>query len=190
MNGKRVIPYHEALGAVRILLEYLGEDPDREGLVETPKRVIKAYEEMLSGYTQDPKDLIKTFKDGVCDELVILKDIGFNSLCEHHVLPFSGVAHVGYIPNKEIIGLSKLARIVDLYSKRLQVQERLGVQITKALMEFLKPKGCGCIIKANHSCMSCRGVNKQNSTMITSSLEGVFKTDPKTRSEFLELVRS
>jgi GTP cyclohydrolase I len=177
---------------IRALLNYIGEDPSREGLLETPERVIKSYDELFSGYRfTDEKiaETLKVFEDGACDEMVVLKGIEFNSFCEHHMLPFIGIAHVAYVPSGKIVGISKLARLVDIYSKRLQVQERLTTQITAALDKHLMPKGSACVIEAKHQCMSCRGVGKQNSVMVTSSLTGVFKEEGTTRSEFLSLVR-
>ena len=175
--------------AVRILLQYIGEDPDRPGLLETPARVVRAYDEMFSGYKADPK--IKVFPDEVisCNEMIVCRDIEFTSMCEHHLLPFRGVAHIGYIPkDNRIIGLSKLARILDVYSRRLQVQERLTQQIADRLAEAVDPLGVGVMIESQHFCMVCRGVRKQNSSMITSKLLGVFLDDPKVRQEFFSLV--
>lgn len=188
MSKGAPIPDNPA-NAIRQLILLIGDDPNREGLRETPDRVMRAYAEMFSGYREDPAVLMKTFTDGTCDEMVLVKDVTFDSFCEHHLLAFSGVAHVGYIPDGRIIGLSKIARLVDLFAKRLQVQERLTVQITGALMEHLKPKGAGCVIQARHSCMACRGVKKQGAKMVTSSLEGVIKDDPRTRQEFLSLIK-
>lgn len=169
------------------LLQYIGENPQREGLLETPARVIKAYDEMFSGYKTDPKSIIKVFEEGACDEMVLLKNIEFYSVCEHHMLPFFGTAHVAYIPNGKIVGLSKLARLVDIFSRRLQVQERLTVQITETLDELLQPAGSACVIEAQHFCMLCRGVRKQNSSMVTSSLTGAFR-QPAVRAEFFSMV--
>ena len=183
----------ETLGAeenVRRILQYVGEDPGREGLKDTPKRVIKAWVEMLSGYKQNPADVMTVFEEGACDELVLLKDLEFVSFCEHHMLPFRGHAAIGYIPNGKVIGISKLARMFEIYASRLQIQERLCQQVTQALDEHLQPKGSACVIAASHLCMSCRGVKKQNSIMITSSLTGLFKTDHAARSEFMQFVRS
>lgn len=174
---------------IRRVLSFIGEDPNREGLKDTPSRVVKSYRELFAGYKQDPKEVMKVFEDGACEEMVILKDIEFVSCCEHHMLPVIGKAHVGYLPQGKIIGLSKLARIVDIFARRLQVQERMGQQVTKALDENLAPKGSACVIEALHLCVSCRGVGKQNSRMITSSLTGAFKDDPKTRSEFMQLIK-
>jgi len=172
-------------GIVR-LIEYIGEDPTRDGLIDTPERVLKAYKEMTEGYKIDISQILSVSFDVEFDELVVLKDIPFVSLCEHHMLPFTGSATVGYIPTQKIVGLSKLARLVDAYAKRLQVQERLTKQIADAMLAHIEPLGCGVVIKANHSCMSCRGIRKQGE-MITSSLHGVFRTDARARSEFLAL---
>lgn len=175
--------------AIKLILRYIGEDPDREGLRETPERVMRSYAEIFSGYSVNISSLFKTFEDGVCDEMVIVKGIPFVSFCEHHLLPFSGVAHVGYLPKGKIVGLSKMARLVDAYAKRLQVQERMTVQITSAMDTYLSPLGSGCVVTAEHSCMSCRGVLKQGTMTITSSLTGTFRNDSKCRDEFLQLVK-
>ena len=169
------------------MLQYIGEDPNRSGLLETPARVVRAWNEMFAGYKEDPSKLFKVFDD-TSDEMVICRNIEFCSFCEHHLLPFTGRAHVAYIPNGRVIGLSKLARLVDLYARRLQVQERLTSQITAALDQYLSPLGSACIIEAEHHCMRCRGVGKQHSSMITSSLTGVMR-EQATRSEFLSLVQ-
>jgi GTP cyclohydrolase IA len=182
-----------ATDAVTRLIEYIGEDPCREGLLETPKRVIKAYEFMFSGYKQHPEDIIKTFDSGGYDQMVLLKDIEMYSFCEHHMVPFFGKAHVAYIPNDRVIGISKLARLVDMYSRRLQIQERLGQQVVDALMKYLKPRGAACIIEAQHLCMRMRGVEKQNSEMVTSSLRGLFLDDSDigraSREELMRLIK-
>jgi GTP cyclohydrolase IA len=179
---------------VRNMLLAIGEDPTREGLLDTPKRVVKAWGELFAGYRMKPEDIATTFDADGYNELVLLKDIEFYSTCEHHMLSFSGKAHVGYIPNGKIIGISKLARILDIYARRLQIQERLGQQVTKALNTLLQPLGTACIIEARHLCMRCRGVEKQQSTMITSSLTGVFLEDTDmgraARAELMSLVRS
>jgi len=175
--------------AVVRLLQSWGEDPTREGLLETPKRFIKAFQFLTAGYKQNPKDLIKTFDADGYDEIVLLKDIEMYPLYEHHILPFFGKAHVAYIPDKRIIGTSKLARIVDMFSKRLQVQERICNQVTDLLMNELQPKGAACIIEAGHLCTRMRGVEKQNSVMVTSSMKGVFLTDQKARQELMGLIR-
>jgi GTP cyclohydrolase I len=173
--------------AVRRILQYIGEDVNREGLKETPDRVVKSYSELFSGYKQNPADIMKVFEDGACDEMVILKEIEWYSTCEHHLQPFFGKAHIAYIPNGKIIGISKLARLLDIYARRLQVQERLTTQVTKALDKYLEPRGSACVLEAVHFCMVCRGVQKQHSKMITSSLTGVFR-QPEVRAEFFNLI--
>jgi len=170
-------------------LQYLGEDITREGLLETPKRVVKSWAKIFGGYSEDPKDHIKLFNSEGCDEVVLLKDIEFYSNCEHHIQPFFGKAHIAYIPNGKVIGVSKLARILEVYTRRLQIQERIGTQVVKALMDELKPHGAACIIEAKHFCMVCRGVEKQNSTMMTSALRGVFKDDAKARAELMSMIQ-
>lgn len=169
-------------------IQFLGDDPNREGLRETPKRVVKAWKELFSGYDQKPETVIKVFEDGSCDEMVILKDIEFYSTCEHHMLPFFGKAHIAYIPDGRVIGVSKLARLLEIFSRRLQIQERIGQQVTTALMDFLKPLGAGCILEAQHFCIKSRGIQKQDSVMVTSSLVGIFR-QPEVRAEFMRLVR-
>lgn len=171
------------------LLQYIGEDPARDGLKDTPRRVIKSYSELYGGYGKDPKDIFTVFENDGYNSMVILKDIELHSTCEHHMLPFYGKAHVAYIPNDgKIVGISKLARLVDIFAKRLQVQERIGEQVTKALMEYLDPKGAACVIEAKHMCMCARGVGKQNSVMVTSSLKGEFMNDQAVREEFLNFI--
>ncbi len=172
---------------IRRLLEYIGEDPAREGLIETPGRVIKSYEKLFGGYKQNPKEIIKTFKDN-CDEMVLVKDIEFYSTCEHHMLPFFGKAHIAYIPDGKVIGVSKLVRLLEIYTRRLQIQERICQQVTNALQEFLNPIGAACVLEAQHFCMTARGVEKQNSIMVTSSLDGAFKTKLEARNEFFQLI--
>lgn len=176
--------------AVVRLLQYIGEDPAREGLVDTPKRVIKSYSHLFSGYGKNPQDLLTTFSADGYDEMVVLRDIELYSMCEHHMLPFIGKVHVAYIPDKKIIGISKLARLVEVFARRLQIQERIGAQVTEALMQYLEPKGAACIIEAQHLCMKMRGVEKQNSVMITSSLRGAFLEKPEVREEFMRLIRT
>ncbi len=173
---------------VRRLIEYIGDDPKREGLQDTPQRVLKSYETLFGGYKVRPQSVMTVFKDDSCEEMVLLKDIEFYSHCEHHIMPFFGKAHVAYIPDGRVIGISKLARIVEIYARRLQIQERLGQEVTDCLMTYLKPKGAACILEARHFCMTSRGVQKQNSVMITSSLRGVFLEDARTRSEFLSMI--
>lgn len=172
---------------IRRILQYIGEDPQREGLLETPARVVRSYNELFAGYKQDPAAMLKTFEDGACDEMVLLKEIELTSFCEHHMLPFTGQAHIAYLPDKRIVGVSKLARLLEVFARRLQVQERLTTQVTKALDEHLKPKGSACVISAKHQCMTCRGVNKQHSIMVTSSLTGAFQK-PEVRAEFYNLI--
>ena len=192
-EGWYVFPWeknvHDGEELVTRMLEYIGEDPTREGLIETPKRVVKAWQDWFAGYKQNPEDVAKIFTDDSSDEMIILRDIEFQSFCEHHLAPFTGKAHVAYIPKGKLIGASKLARIVDLYAKRLQIQERICNQVTSALEDILQPLGAACLIEAKHSCISSRGVGKQHSEFITSSLTGVFKTDPAVRDEFLRLVK-
>lgn len=175
--------------AVRTLLSEIGEDPAREGLVATPERVRRMYDELTAGYHVDPDALI----NGACfnvdyDEMVVVRDIEFFSLCEHHLLPFIGKAHVGYLPRGRVIGLSKVPRIVDMFAQRLQVQERLTVQVADFLMERLEPKGVACVIEATHLCTMMRGVKKQQATMVTSSMTGTFRRDARTRAEFMGLI--
>lgn len=172
---------------IKDILFKIGDDPRREGLLETPIRVVKSWKELYSGYDQDPSDVFKTFENEGFDNMVICKDIEFYSMCEHHMLPFFGKAHVAYIPNNKIIGLSKLARLTNVFSRRLQNQERLTDQIAKTLVEKLDAKGAGVVMEGKHFCMMSRGVQKQNSSMITSSLYGVFR-EQSVRQEFLTLI--
>jgi GTP cyclohydrolase I len=173
---------------IRSLLKEIGENPDREGLLDTPKRVAKAYEETLSGYKKKAKDIIRTFDSDGYDEIVICKDIEFYSFCEHHMLPFYGKVHIAYLPDKRVLGLSKLARIVDIYAHRLQIQEQMTKQISDSIMEVLQPKGVGVIVEGKHLCMMMRGVQKQNSSMITSSMVGEFRENPSLKAEFMGLI--
>jgi GTP cyclohydrolase I len=180
----------EAEAAVRTLIRWAGDDPDREGLLDTPKRVAKSYGELFSGYETDPREYLeRTFDEvGGYDELVVLKDIRVVSFCEHHMLPFLGRAHVGYLPTHRVVGISKLARVVHGFARRLQIQEKLTAEIAEAIDEVLKPKGVGVVIQSEHSCMTMRGVNTPGSSLTTSHLLGDVRNDPKTRSEFLRLV--
>jgi len=177
--------------AIATLLKYVGEDPLRQGLLETPGRVVKAWAEWTNGYGVDPGSVLKVFEDGAegVDEMVTQKDIELYSHCEHHMAPFFGVCHIAYIPNGKIVGLSKLARLADIFAHRLQVQERITNQIADALVEHLQPIGVGVVIEAKHFCMCSRGVNKQGSTTITSALRGAIKDKPEARAEFLAFAR-
>lgn len=175
--------------AVRELLRWVGEHPDREGLLDTPRRVVDAYLEYFRGYGENPEEyLARTFEQvGGYDEIVLLRDIPFHSHCEHHVAPILGKAHVGYLPNQRVVGISKLARVVHAYARRLQVQERLTAEIADCIHTVLAPIGVGVIIEATHACMTCRGVETPGVTMTTSRMMGVFREDEKTRQEFLQL---
>jgi len=179
-----------AAGAIKQLLVAIGEDHRRPGLLETPMRVSKAWAEWTAGYSQDPAEVLKTFEDGAegVDEMVVQKDIEIYSHCEHHLAPFFGVAHIAYIPNGRIVGLSKLARLADVFALRLQVQERITNQIADALVEHLNPIGVGVMIEAKHFCMCSRGIKKQGSSTITSALRGAIKDQPAARAEFLAYV--
>ena len=180
-------PFQEA---VRTVLAGLGEDPDREGLEKTPERVEKALKFLTKGYREDPKQVINNALFTVTyDEMVIIKDIDVFSMCEHHLLPFYGKAHVAYIPNGKVVGLSKIPRIVDMFARRLQVQERLTVQIAETIRDAIEPKGVGVVVEAVHFCMMMRGVEKQNSIAVTSCMLGGFRDRQPTRAEFLELIR-
>ena len=172
------------------LLIHLGEDTKREGLVDTPRRVEESFAYLTGGYKLDAAEVIKSaLFEECCDEMIIVRDIDIFSLCEHHMLPFYGKAHVAYIPDGKIIGLSKIPRVIEVFARRLQVQERLTHQVSEALFETLQPKGVGVVVEALHLCMAMRGVEKQNSTTITSSMLGNFKKDHRTRQEFLSLIK-
>mgnify|MGYP001574965322 CR=1 FL=1 len=177
-------------GAVRLLLRLMGEDPGREGLRRTPLRVKQSLQFLTSGYRQDPAKILNRSFRVKQDEMVVVKDIDVFSMCEHHLLPFFGKCHIAYMPDKHILGLSKIPRLVDAFARRLQVQERLTTQIAEAISEHVKPLGVACVIEASHLCMTMRGVQKQNSRAVTSSMLGVFRTSDKTRAEFLTLIRS
>jgi GTP cyclohydrolase I len=174
--------------AVREILIAVGEDPDREGLLKTPNRVARAYGELMAGLKADPRKHLRTVFHERYDEVVLLRDVPFNSLCEHHLLPFTGRAHVAYLPDGKVVGLSKLARLVEGYARRPQVQERLTGQIADALMEELNPIGAACVIEAVHTCMTIRGAKKTGSTMVTSALRGIFQENPASRAEVLALI--
>lgn len=180
----------EAEAAVRTLLSYIGDNPDREGLVETPKRFVKAYEELFAGYQACPADILdRTFSEtGGYSEPVLVRDIPFYSHCEHHVMPFNGRAHVAYVPTGRVVGLSKIARLIDVYARRLQTQEHLTAQIATALAEILKPKGVAVMLEAEHTCMSMRGVAKQGSMTLTTQFSGIYD-DPQEQVRFMTMVR-
>ena len=182
----------EALLAVETLIRYAGDNPNREGLKETPKRVVKSYAEFFSGYKKNPDEILaKTFEEVEgYDEMVIVKNIDLESHCEHLMVPIIGVAHVAYIPNNRVVGISKLARIVDVYAKRLQTQETMTAQIADTISRVLEPKGVAVVIDAAHQCMSTRGVHKRHSSTVTSRMLGLFRSDPRTRSEFMDLIKS
>jgi GTP cyclohydrolase I len=189
-NGQQVT-LTEAENAVRSILSFVSEDPEREGLQKTPRRVAKAFEFLTSGYQQDPAAVINDalFTEDY-QEMIVCKDVDFYSLCEHHLLPFIGKAHVAYLPKNHIIGLSKIARVVEMFARRLQVQERMTTQIANTLLEHLDPLGVAVVLEAEHLCMRMRGVEKQNSWVTTSAMLGVFRTNVETRQEFMTLLRS
>jgi GTP cyclohydrolase I len=181
----------QAREAVRTLIRWAGDDPEREGLIDTPKRVAKSYRELFAGYEVDPREYLeRTFEEVAgYDQLVVLRDIRVVSFCEHHMLPVLGRAHVGYLPTHRVVGISKLARVVGGFARRLQIQEKLTAEIAQAIQDILEPQGVGVVIEAEHSCMTLRGVNTPGSKLTTSSLCGVIRDDPRTREEFLSLVR-
>ena len=180
----------EAEEAVRTLIRWAGENPAREGLLDTPKRVARAYEEWFAGYEEDPEEMLqRTFEEvGGYDEIVLLRDIRFTSHCEHHMAPIFGRAHIGYLPRNRVVGLSKLARLINVYARRMQIQERMTVEIADALNAILQPHGVGVVIEGMHACMSTRGVQQSDSVMVTSRLLGVFRDRPDTRQEFLSAI--
>ncbi|MYF07741.1 MAG: GTP cyclohydrolase I FolE [Rhodospirillaceae bacterium] len=180
----------EAEAAVRTLLRWTGDDPDREGLRETPSRVVRAYEEFFSGYAVDPVDFLnRTFSETEgYDEIVVLRDIRVESHCEHHMVPIIGRAHVGYLPKNRVVGISKIARLVEAYARRLQIQEKLTAQIANTMQEVLDPRGVAVVIEASHQCMTTRGVHKSGAAMVTSRMLGAFRDDPATRREFLTMI--
>ena len=176
---------------MRTLLRWLGEDPDREGLLDTPNRVVRAYGEFFSGYDDDPEDLLKrTFSETEgYDEIIILRDIRVESHCEHHMVPVIGKAHVAYLPRRRVVGISKLARVVEVYAKRLQIQEKLTAQIANTIDKVLEPRGVAVVIEAAHHCMTMRGIHKEQANLVTSRMLGAFRDDPLTRREFLSMIR-
>ena len=182
----------EAEEAVRTLIRWTGDDPDREGLIETPKRVVKAYEEFFEGYDLDPEEVLqKTFEEVQgYDDAVIVRNIRVESHCEHHIVPIIGVAHVGYIPNNRVVGISKLARVIEIFGKRLQTQETMTAQIADTIQKVLEPKGVAVVVDASHQCMTTRGIHKTESSTITSRMLGAFRDNPETRSEFMNLINS
>jgi GTP cyclohydrolase I len=191
MTEKTAIARLELRDHVTEILKLLGEDPEREGLLKTPLRVEKAYKHFTKGYEQDAGEILKSAVFGASDydEMVIVKDIDVFSMCEHHLLPFFGKCHIAYLPDKKVVGLSKLPRVVEVFARRLQIQEKLTTQIAKAIESALKPKGVGVVIEALHLCVMMRGVEKNNAHMVTSSMQGRFRSDSKTREEFLDLIR-
>lgn len=181
---------NEAEEAVRTLIRWAGDDPNREGLLGTPDRVARSYGEFFAGYWQDPESILRTTFEETegYDEMVVLRDIDYESHCEHHMVPIIGKAHVAYLPNNRVVGISKLARVVEAYAKRLQIQEKMTVQIAKTINDVLAPKGVAVVIEGNHECMSTRGVHKPDVTMVTSTMLGAFRDDPSTRREFLAFI--
>jgi GTP cyclohydrolase I len=191
MASKRItVTQAEAEDAVRTLLRWAGEDPKREGLRETPKRVVNAYRDWYSGYAVEPRDYLRRTFEEVAgyDEMVVLRDIEFESHCEHHMAPIIGKAHVGYLPTHKVVGISKLARVVDVYARRFQVQEKMTAEIAGCISDVLKPRGVGVVIEAVHECMTTRGVHKRGVSMITSKMLGSFRSDARTRAEFLTFI--
>lgn len=180
----------QAEEAVRVLLRWAGEDPTREGLLDTPKRVAKAYGDWFSGYQEDPREFLeRTFKEVAgYDEMIVLRDIEFESHCEHHMAPIIGRAHVGYLPAGKVVGISKLARVVETYARRFQVQEKMTAQIAHCIQDVLQPIGVAVVVEAKHQCMTTRGVHKTGVSMVTSKMLGTFRTDPMTRAEFLDVI--
>lgn len=177
------------LEAITRIISAIGDDPDREGLMHTPERVIKSWSKIFGGYKENAKDVLRTvFVEGACDEMVLLKSIEFYSTCEHHMLPFFGKCSIGYVPSGRVVGISKLARLVEVFARRLQIQERLTGQVADALVEHLEPKGVMVVMEAQHFCMTARGVEKQDSIMVTSAIRGIFKL-PEVRQEFMSLIK-
>ena len=190
-SGERQRPSQaQAEAAVRTLIEWAGEDPDREGLTGTPERVVRAYKEFFAGYHEDPVALLETTFEETdsYDEVIVLRDIRVESHCEHHIVPILGKAHIGYLPTNRVVGISKLARLVEVFAKRMQIQEVLTAQIADTIQEVLKPRGVGVVIEASHQCMTTRGIRKAGVSMVTSRMHGCFRDDPETRREFLSIV--
>ena len=186
--NKHQITEEKVLQNLREILAYIGDDPSREGLLETPKRIVKSWKKLYGGYAQKPQDVLKTFVEGSCEEMVVLKDIEFYSTCEHHLQPFFGTISIGYLPNGRVLGISKLARLVEVFARRLQIQEKLVAQIADSLMETLHPHGVMVVCKAKHMCISSRGIEKHNAVMVTSAIRGAFNK-LEVRSEFLEMIK-
>ena len=191
-DGRRRPSQAEAESAVRTLIKWAGDDPNREGLIGTPERVVRAYEEFFAGYNEDPVALLaKTFEDAVVyDEMIVMRDIRLESHCEHHIVPILGKAHIGYMPAGRVVGISKLARLVEVFAKRMQIQETLTAQIADTIQDVLKPRGVGVIIEAAHQCMTTRGIRKPGVSMVTSRMLGSFRDDLETRREFIATIGS
>jgi GTP cyclohydrolase IA len=189
-SRRKTVTKSAAEDAIRTLLRWAGEDPAREGLRDTPKRVVEAYKDWYSGYTVDPRDYLRrTFEEMAgYDEMVVLRDIEFESHCEHHMAPIIGRAHVGYLPTTKVVGISKLARVVDVFARRFQVQEKMTAEIARCINDVLQPRGVGVVIEAVHECMTTRGIHKRGVSMITSKMLGTFRSDARTRSEFLTFI--
>jgi GTP cyclohydrolase I len=189
-SKKKTVTRTDAEAAVRTLLEWAGEDPKREGLLDTPKRVVEAYSDWFSGYGIDPKEYLRRTFEEVAgyDEMIVLRDIEYESHCEHHMAPIIGRAHVGYLPDGKVVGISKLARVVEVFARRFQVQEKMTAEIARCIQDVLKPKGVGVVIEGAHECMTTRGIHKRGVSMITSKMLGAFRSDARTRSEFLTFI--
>ena len=191
-DSRHDVTRQQAEDAVRTLLRWSGDDPTREGLLDTPKRVAKAYEDWFSGYALDPDDyLARTFEE-VCgyDEMIVLRDIDYESHCEHHMAPIIGKVHIGYLPNGKVVGISKLARVVEAYARRFQVQEKMTAQIAQCIQDVLHPLGVGVVVEGTHECMTTRGIHKRGVSMVTSKMLGSFREDARTRAEFLRFIES
>lgn len=188
--SSNMVTRKQAEEAVRTLLSWAGEDPQREGLLDTPKRVVNAYDEWFSGYRENPHEYLqRTFEEVAgYDEVIVLRDIAFESHCEHHLAPIIGRVHIGYLPNGRVVGISKLARVVEVYARRLQVQEKLTAQIAQCIEEILQPRGVAVVVEAQHECMTTRGIHKRGMSMITSKMLGAFREDAKTRMELLRFI--